>query len=79
MHYICQIKCLEEPDLHYPFLQFHFALPPVLHIMWYMNLCFTQEFLNILRTKEAVFDQQKSFTAFLVSIQCISNWFVCAL
>ncbi len=36
MHYICQIKCLEAPDLHYPiFLQFHFALPPVLHIMWY--------------------------------------------
>ena len=45
MHYVCQIWWLEKPDLCHPiFPQFHFAWPPVLHIMWYMNVCFTQEF-----------------------------------
>ena len=34
----------------------YFERPPMLYIMWYMNLCFTQKFLNVLRTKKAVFD-----------------------
>ena len=37
----------------------------MLHIIEYMNLCFTQKFLNVLRTKKAVFDLKSHLPLFL--------------
>ena len=52
--------------MHNPiFPQFDFERPAMLHIIEYMNLCFTQAFLNILRTKKAVFDLQSHLLLFL--------------